>query len=45
MEKLYLCMVNRAPRFEIAEELRLAALKPLQRMLDMSPPSQKAAAE
>ncbi|MEE8393473.1 MAG: quinolinate synthase NadA [Rhodospirillales bacterium] len=38
MEKLYLCLVNEAPRFEIPEPLRLGALKPLQRMLEMSPP-------
>lgn len=36
LEKLYLCMVNMAPRVEIAEPLRVAALKPLQRMLEMS---------
>jgi len=45
LDKLYLCMANRAPRFELGEGLRLAALKPLQRMLDMSPPPHKAAAE
>lgn len=37
LEKVYLCMVNEAPYFQIAEPLRLAALKPLQRMMDMSP--------
>jgi quinolinate synthase len=37
IEKVYLCMVNNAPRVEIGEELRVAALKPLQRMLEMSP--------
>ncbi|MCZ6483020.1 MAG: quinolinate synthase NadA [Alphaproteobacteria bacterium] len=36
LEKLYLCMVNMAPRVEIAEPVRVAALKPLQRMLEMS---------
>ena len=36
MEKIYLCMVNDAPRVEMPEELRLAALKPLERMLEMS---------
>ncbi len=36
LEKLYLCLVNGAPRVEMPEDLRLAALKPLQRMLDMS---------
>jgi quinolinate synthase len=39
IEKLYLAMVNMAPRVEIAEDLRLAALHPLQRMLEMSPPA------
>lgn len=36
LEKLYLAMVNLAPRIEIDEDLRRAALVPLQRMLDMS---------
>ena len=39
IEKLHLAMVNMAPRVEIPEDLRLAALKPLQRMLEMSPPA------
>lgn len=38
LEKLYLSMVNEAPGIEIPEELRLRALKPLQKMLEMSPP-------
>ena len=38
MEKLYLTMVNQAPKIELPEDLRLAALKPLERMLEMSPP-------
>jgi len=37
MEKLYLSLVNMAPRVEMPEDLRQEALKPLQRMLDMSP--------
>ncbi|MAF46907.1 MAG: quinolinate synthase NadA [Rhodospirillales bacterium] len=37
LEKLYLAMVNEAPRIEIPEDLRTGALAPLQRMLDMSP--------
>ena len=37
LEKLYLAMVNEAPRIEMPEALRIAALKPLQRMLQMSP--------
>jgi len=37
MEKLYLSMINLAPRIEISDSLRLAAKKPLDRMLEMSP--------
>lgn len=40
LEKLYLAMLNQAPRIELPEDLRLGALAPLQRMLDMSPPAQ-----
>jgi quinolinate synthase len=36
LEKIYLCLVNNAPRIELPEDLRQAALKPLQRMLEMS---------
>jgi quinolinate synthase len=36
LEKIYLCLLNNAPRIELPEDLRRAALKPLQRMLDMS---------
>ncbi|GAB4293012.1 MAG: quinolinate synthase NadA [Myxococcota bacterium] len=36
IEKLYLCIVNRAPEITLPEELRLAALKPLERMLKLS---------
>lgn len=36
MEKLYLCMKNRSPEIIISEELRLQALVPIQRMLEMS---------
>jgi quinolinate synthase len=39
LEKIYLAMKNEAPRVEIAEDLRLRALKPLEKMLDMSPPA------
>ncbi len=47
LEKIYLALVNMAPRVEIPEPLRVAALKPLQRMLDMSAsiPVAKTAAE
>ena len=37
LEKLYLAMVNEAPRVEVPEDLRIKALTPLQKMLDMSP--------
>lgn len=36
MEKLYLCMKRRAPEITLDEELRLRALRPIQRMLAMS---------
>ncbi|MBI5214746.1 MAG: quinolinate synthase NadA [Ignavibacteriae bacterium] len=36
MEKVYLCMKNRSPEITLPEELRLKALKPLQRMMEMS---------
>jgi len=39
LEKVHLAMVNDAPRIEIAEDLRLRALRPLERMLEMSPPA------
>ncbi|MCT7951736.1 quinolinate synthase NadA [Ancylothrix sp. C2] len=36
LEKLYLAMENRAPEITMSEEIRVAALKPIQRMLEMS---------
>jgi quinolinate synthase len=36
LEKLYLAMKNRQPEITLPEELRLAALAPMQRMLEMS---------
>ncbi len=36
MEKLYLCMKSCAPEIILDEELRLRALRPIQRMLEMS---------
>ncbi len=42
MEKLYLALLNGAPRVEMPEQLRLRALKPIDRMLDMSPPAKPA---
>jgi len=36
VEKIYLTLLNNAPRIELPEPLRLAALKPLTKMLEMS---------
>ncbi len=36
LEKLYLCMRDRRPELVMDEELRLKALRPIQRMLEMS---------
>jgi quinolinate synthase len=36
LEKLYLCMKNRTPEVTLPEATRVAALKPIQRMLEMS---------
>jgi quinolinate synthase len=36
LEKLYLAMRNRTPEITMAEEIRVAALRPMQRMLEMS---------
>ena len=36
MEKLYLCMKNLTPKIEMSEDLRLRALAPLEKMLEMS---------
>jgi len=36
LEKLYLAMKNKAPEITMAEDIRIAALKPIQRMLEMS---------
>src|SRR5438105_15896191 len=36
LEKLYLCMRDRKPEITLPEELRLRALKPVQRMLELS---------
>ncbi|TAN57466.1 MAG: quinolinate synthase NadA [Magnetospirillum sp.] len=36
LEKIYLALVNGAPRIELPESLRVAALKPLSRMMDLS---------
>jgi quinolinate synthase len=36
LEKLYLAMKNRTPEITMSEEIRIAALRPIQRMLEMS---------
>lgn len=36
LEKLYLCMKHRTPEITLPEATRVAALKPIQRMLEMS---------
>jgi quinolinate synthase len=36
LEKLYLAMKNRTPEIILPEDIRLAALKPIQKMLEMS---------
>jgi quinolinate synthase len=36
MEKLYLCMRDKTPEITLDEDLRQRALKPIQRMLEMS---------
>lgn len=37
MEKLYLCLRDLTPQIEVPEDVRVNALKPLERMLEMSP--------
>jgi quinolinate synthase len=36
LEKLFLCMKNKFPRIEMEESMRIAALKPIEKMLEMS---------
>ncbi len=36
VEKLYLCLRDLSPQVNVAEEIRLRALKPIERMLEMS---------
>jgi quinolinate synthase len=36
LEKVYLTMKNRSPEIVLNEKIRQAALKPMQRMLEMS---------
>ena len=42
MEKLYLCLANMTPQIEVPEDIRVKALRSVQRMLDRSPPVQPA---
>lgn len=42
LEKLYVALRDLAPRIEMSEELRLRALPPLERMLEMSPKARPA---
>jgi len=39
MEKLYLCLKDMTPEIQVPEDIRLRALAPLERMLEMSPPA------
>jgi quinolinate synthase len=36
LEKLYWAMKNRTPEISMSEHIRIAALRPIQRMLEMS---------
>ena len=36
LEKLYLCMKNQTPEITLSQEIQTAALRPIQRMLEMS---------
>ncbi|MBT8399364.1 MAG: quinolinate synthase NadA, partial [Rhodothermia bacterium] len=36
VEKLYLCLKHEWPEIEMDEEVRLRALKPIEKMLEMS---------
>ena len=36
LEKLYLCLKNESPEISINEELRIEAIKPINRMLNLS---------
>jgi len=39
LQKLYLCLRTLSPEITVPEDVRLKALRPLERMLEMSPPS------
>jgi quinolinate synthase len=43
MEKLYLALLNEAPRVELPEDLRKKAQEPLNKMMKLSPPPVKQA--
>jgi quinolinate synthase len=36
LEKLYLCLKNETPEIDVPEDIRLKAMKPLQKMFDLS---------
>ncbi len=36
LEKLYSCMIDRSPEISLPEEIMKRALKPIERMLEMS---------
>lgn len=44
LEKVYLCMANKAPVIDLPEETRKSAEASLRKMLEMSPPSTQSAA-
>lgn len=39
LEKLYLCMVNQSPEITMNEEMRKKSVKPIEKMLELSPPA------
>jgi len=43
LEKMYLAMSNETPAIVLPEDLRIAAKKPLERMLELAPPAKKGA--
>jgi quinolinate synthase len=36
IEKLYLCLLHEQPEIELLEDVRLRALRPIERMMEMS---------
>lgn len=45
MEKLYLCLKDMTPEIIVPEDVRLRALAPLEKMLEMSPPAKQSQGE